>query len=145
MEKRGWGGLCVAERGSACVADAQCSVHRASSCLGGCLEHHGESRRVWRSTLGSGICGERPPPSPACSCSLPAAPRMPGAIWADSAAKAVGLMQASLPAPRTPCPSPAQPCGSLADKRAPGIFHTVLGALFPLQIHIRLHLRPGWG
>lgn len=62
-------------------------MHRASSCLGGCLEQHGESRSVSRCTGGSGICGETPPSS-ACSCSLPAAPR-----WALHAGSPSGKTQ----------------------------------------------------
>lgn len=59
------------------------------------------------------------------------------------AAKAVGLMQASLPAPRTPCPSPAQPWGSFADKRVVGIFHEVLRVQCSPWIQISSHIRLG--
>lgn len=111
-------------------------------------------QRVWRPTKGVGsppkgqvYVGRHSPALPAPAPPPRAPPRSAclEPIWgASAAAKAIGLMQASLPAPRTPCPSPAQPRGSLADKRAAGIFHAVLGARFSLQIQISSRLRPRW-
>lgn len=145
--REGAGGRFVAEAGGVCVADAQCSKHRASSCPGRCLEQHGESRGVWRSTRRSGACGEAPPKL----CTFLLSPR-----WAlhtgnpsgkaQLRAKALGLMQASLPAPRTPCPSPAQPRGSLTDKCMAGIFPcSPRSPVPPCASRSARHLRLGWG